>query len=299
MKQEIINIKGMHCGSCVKVIEMELNSLRGVGSIKVILAQDMANVKYNPHEISLDQIKYEINQLGYSTDGTDVSKSNKGRNGNRKAQRPKKEGNTFLQGLMYGLIPHIGCIAFIIGSILGVTVLMNFFKPLLMNRYFFHALVGVSMGFATLSSALYLRKNSLLSWLGVKKKWKYLSIMYGSTIGINLVLFLLIFPLLANVSLDSSAVTGSVVGVAGVGNGMNLGSSTGVNSLTAIKMKVDIPCPGHAPLISNELKSINGVRDIKFSFPNNFAVTYDSEMTSVSEMLALGVFNEYPAEIVH
>ena len=42
-------------------------------------------------------------------------------------------------GLLYGLIPHIGCIAFIIGSILGVTVLMQFFKPLLMNRYFFHS----------------------------------------------------------------------------------------------------------------------------------------------------------------
>jgi len=273
-KEEIINIKGMHCKSCVELIETKLSSLEGIEEIKVNLAKDIAEVKFNPDKISLEKIKSEISKLGYSA-------------GDKEEDKQKKKGKVFLQGLMYGLIPHIGCIAFIIGSILGVTVLMKFFRPLLMNRYFFHALIGISLGFATLSSAFYLKKNGLLSLIGVKKKWKYLSVMYGSTIGINLLLFMLIFPLLANVSIDSSSITGASVGVVGNEN---------IDSL--IKLKVDIPCPGHAPLISQELKTIKGITGIKFSFPNNFDVTYNSEETSKQEMLSLGVFESYKATVI-
>lgn len=191
----------------------------------------------------------------------------------------KKKG--FWQGLVYGLIPHIGCLAFIIGSVLGVTVLMQFFKPLLMNRYFFHALVGLSFGLATLSSVLYLRKIGLLSWQGAKRRWKYLSVMYGSTIGINLLLFLVIFPMLANVSRASP--TGGAVW------------EQGLSSLT---LSVDIPCSGHAPLISNELKTLKGVSEVKFGFPNRFEVGYDKSLVSKEQILGLAVFEEYPAKIV-
>lgn len=192
----------------------------------------------------------------------------------------KKKG--IWQGVAYGLIPHIGCIVFIIGSVLGVTVLMQFFKPLLMNRYFFYILILISLGFATLSSVLYLRKNGILSFAGMKRKWKYLSIMYGSTIGINLLLFLLIFPLLANVSIASNQVTGAI-------------TSTDQNFL---KLQVDIPCSGHAPLISGELKSINGVLDVQFSFPNNFDIKYDPVKTSKQQILSLEVFKTYPATVL-
>ena len=192
----------------------------------------------------------------------------------------------FLQGLVYGIIPHIGCIAFIIGSVLGVTVLMQFFKPLLMNRYFFYILILVSLAFATISAALYLRKNALLSLAGIKRKWKYLLTMYGSTIGINLLLFMVIFPLLANVSVSAPA-TGGVV------KELDLQSD-----LSKIRLKVDIPCPGHAPLISQELKSIDGVADIKFSFPNIFDVRYDASKTSKQQILSLEIFNTYKATVI-
>ncbi|HQM95295.1 MAG TPA: hypothetical protein PLJ66_06380, partial [Methanofastidiosum sp.] len=59
--------------------------------------------------------------------------------------------------MVYGLVPHIGCIGFIVGSVLGVSVLMQFFRPLLMSRYFFYGLVALSLGFATVSVVLYLR----------------------------------------------------------------------------------------------------------------------------------------------
>ncbi len=197
----------------------------------------------------------------------------------------KKESKGLLQGIAYGLIPHIGCIAFIIGSIFGVTILMQYFKPLLMNRYFFHVLILISLGFATLSSALYLKRNGSLSINNAKKRWKYLVTMFGSTIGINLILFMLIFPMLANVSIGGTP-TGTVVADID-------------NELSTLTISVDIPCPGHSPLISNELKTIDGVTDIEFSFPNNFKITYDSAKTSTEEILKLDVFNTYAATIAY
>lgn len=270
MSKKIIKIKGMRCKSCAESIEKKLGSLGGVESVKVILQKDEAEVKFNPNKISLEKIKSEISRLGYSVSG-------------KEERGQKQSGKTFLQGLAYGLIPHIGCIAFVVGSILGVTVLINFFRPLLMNRYFFHALVGVSLGFATLSSAFYLSKNGLLSWEGIRKKWKYLSVMYGSTIGINLLLFMLIFPLLANVSVGLPLLTGAAL------------ASGNENTDSLLKLKVDIPCPGHAPLISQELKNIDGVSSVTFSFPDYFDVIYDPTKTSEQEILSLEVFKTYEA----
>lgn len=191
------------------------------------------------------------------------------------------EKKSILQGIAYGLVPHIGCIAFLIGSILGVTVLTQLFKPLLMTPYFFHILILVSFVFATISSALYLKKNGILSPTGIKRKWKYLSIMYGSTIGVNLLLFVLIFPLLANFSLSPTLPL--------------TGASLANNNM---KLSVDIPCSGHAPLISNELKSINGITGVQFSFPNIFYVSYDSTKTSKQEIISLDVFKTYKASVL-
>ncbi len=273
-KEEKISIGGMHCRSCAEKIEMKLGSLEGVESIKVNLVENKGLVKFNPEKIKLETIKSEIAKLGYSADS--------------KNAKPAKKG--IWEGIMYGLIPHIGCIAFLIGSIFGVTFLMKFFKPLLLSRYFFHALILISLLFATVSSVFYLRKNGFLSWAGIKRKWGYLTTMYGSTIGINLLLFLFIFPMLANVTVSSpvtgNAITGAVAGI----NSQSAG-------LASIQLKVDIPCPGHAPLITNELKTISGVSGIQFSFPNNFDVSYDPARASKQEILALEVFKTYPATV--
>jgi copper chaperone CopZ len=270
IQEDVIDIGGMHCKSCMEKIESKVGSLSGVNFVRASLIENKAIIGYDSSKIKLGEIHRKIRALGYSA-------GNEG---------PEPEGSkmTLAQGVTYALVPHIGCIAFIIGSVLGATLLMEFFKPLLMNRWFFHILVAISIGFATVSSAFYLRKNGLLSVAGAQRKWQYLSTMYGSTIGINLLLFLVIFSMVANVS--SVSATGAIVGV-----DMSAGDSI-------IKMAVDIPCPGHAPLISEELKTIEGIVGVKYSFPNIFDVAYDSSMTSKAEMLSLAVFNEYPATIL-
>jgi hypothetical protein len=122
-----------------------------------------------------------------------------------------------------------------------------------------------------------------LSGLGAKRKWKYLTGMYGSTIGINLLLFLIIFPILANAS--PTNITGGAL-------------SEQAPYVSTIKLQVDIPCSGHAPLITNELKTISGVLGVRFSFPNVLEVTYDNTKTTQQQILALGVFGEYPAKVL-
>jgi copper ion binding protein len=265
-----IDVKGMHCESCIKQIESKIGSLNGIEKIKASLIENKVFVDFNPKIISMEKIKSEIKNLGYSADNDskEVSK--------------KKTG--VWQGIAYGIMPHTACIAFVVGSVLGVTFLTQFFKPLLLNPYFFHILIVISLGFATVSSILYLRNNGLLSSAGAKRKWKYLSTMYGSTIGVNLLLFLIIFPLLANVSIASQPVT----------------SSAGTNSLdlSSMKLSVDITCSGHAPLITQELKTINGVEDIKFSLPNIFDVKYDSAKTTQQQITSLDVFKTYKVTVL-
>lgn len=213
--------------------------------------------------------------------------------------KTKIEGKGIWSGIIYGVTPHIGCIAFIVFSVLGVTTATALFKPLLLNPYFFYILVALSIVFATISALFYLKRHGVFvynktsegtaitfSKEGIKNKWKYLSVLYGTTVGVNLLLFMIIFPLLANVSFPSA---GSLVAAA------ETGSTNGISSLS---LKVDIPCSGHAPLISQELKSIVGVTDVQFSFPNIFNVKYDSTKTSKQQILSLDVFNTYKATLI-
>jgi len=195
--------------------------------------------------------------------------------------QPAKKSEGIVQGIIYGLIPHIGCIAFIFFTIFGVTAATAFFRPLLMSRYFFYILIVFSFVMALISSIIYLYRKKLLSWAGVQKKKKYLGVMFGTTMGVNLLLFLVIFPMLAN--------TGGLTGAA-----------TGVFSSDAqLTLEVDIPCPGHAPLITGVLKEINGVESVQFDFPNKFSVGYNPDETSEEVILSLTVFSEYPAKIIN
>jgi len=197
-----------------------------------------------------------------------------------------------LSGLIYGLLPHIGCIGFIIFSVLGVTTATAIFRPLLLNPYFFHILIALAVFFATIAAAIYLKKNGIFSFQGIKKKKSYLLTLYGTTIGINLFLFMFVFPITANVD-SGFSLTASLIGAFDGSEKLQL---SGSGSL--ITLQVNIPCPGHAPLITGELKRINGVENIIFRFPNLFDVGYDPKQTSIEQIVSLDVFNTYKATVV-
>jgi len=190
-------------------------------------------------------------------------------------KKPTKKSSGFIQGLIYGSIPHAGCIAFILFSVLGVTFAASVFRPLLAKAYFFYAMILISLIFACISAFFYLRKQGGIK--NAKHHKGYLGILFGTTIGISLIMYFFVFPLVAGVSASSGNVVQST------------------NSSEIIKLKVNIPCEGHAPLITDELKKINGVNNIKFSSPNIFEVSYDSLKASKNQILGLDIFKEYKA----
>jgi len=219
-------------------------------------------------------------------------------------EKTKKEG--FLAGLIYGLMPHIGCIGFIIFAVLGVTAATALFKPLLLSPYFFYILVVLSIVFATISAFFYFKRQGLIilnrdrdgwefSFLlsGIKRKWKYLLTLYGTTIAINLILFMVIFPVLTTLDTEEGL---SLTAVANVF--FDREPPIG-NSLPSMTLRVDIPCPGHALLITGELRIIEGVENVSYRFPNKFIVNYNPEKTSEAEMLGLDVFKTYKPTVVN
>jgi len=198
----------------------------------------------------------------------------------------KKETTGFWSGILYGLLPHTFCIGFIAFTVLGVTLAAGFMRQLLLVRSFFFILIGLSLALTTLSALIYLRRAGRLSLSGARSKWKYLSILYGTSVGINVLLFTLIFPAVANLNLTPPAVSAAAAVAAPAATD------------TTVKLAVNIPCAGHAPLITGELRTVAGVKSVAFKVPNLFTVTYDSSQTSLGKITALAVFRDYKARVV-
>jgi len=92
---------------------------------------------------------------------------------------------------------------------------------------------------------------------------------------------MVIFPLTANLTSAS----------------FNTQSYTG--KISILNLQVSIPCPGHAPLIADELKKLNDIIDVKFTFPNYFDISYDSSKVSRQEILSLDVFKTFNTIVVN
>jgi len=201
-----------------------------------------------------------------------------------------KETKGVWSGILYGVLPHTFCILFIVFTILGMTAATAVLKPLLLNAYFFYLLIALSLIFATISATIYLKHNKVLSLRGIKDKWKYLSVLYGVTIFINLILFMVIFPITANFDPEVPFTTAIFTAF---GRGIPSLSEPGF-----LALRVDIPCPGHALLIVREIRTINGVEAVRFKFPNLFDVDYNPEETSKTQVLSLDVFNTFKATTI-
>lgn len=189
-----------------------------------------------------------------------------------------KQKNGLKQGLLYGLIPHTFCILFIIFSILGATSVGFFAKTILLIPNLFSFLIIISLVFATLSAFLYLKKNNCLCLGKIKSKWKYLSTLYGTTLIVNLLIMLIIFPAVAN------------------SQGENLNRPLAASTVNYVE--IGIPCSGHAPLIIDELGKDPGIQTVSFKLPNTFKIVYDPNITSIEKITSYSVFKDFkPSKI--
>lgn len=64
-KEISIPIEGMTCAACAKSIERAVGKLSGVENVSVNFATEKANVRYNPSELRLSEIKQAIAKAGY------------------------------------------------------------------------------------------------------------------------------------------------------------------------------------------------------------------------------------------
>jgi len=191
-----------------------------------------------------------------------------------------KKNRGILSGIMFGLLPHAFCLAFALFSIIGAVTASAFLKRFLLIPNFFLLLTAVSFILATISAVVYLRKSGRLSVSGLKNRWRYILAVYVSTILVNLMIFFVVFPALANMDFSRSP---KVQGQA--------------ENLSELAINVQIPCSGHAPLIIDEIKKNCDVQSVKFLMPNIFYIKYDPNKITPEKVISLEVFKTYKAVI--
>lgn len=202
----------------------------------------------------------------------------------------------FLWGIVYGILPHTFCILFIVFSVIGATAGAAFFGKFLALPWFFPTLIALSFAFATISALFYLRRNKRLSAIGIKNSGKYLLVLYGTTLGVSLLFIYVIFPAVIGMAYNRASEVKTAEQTA---TPQNPSSSVPTQNPQAaaqtalITITVDIPCPGHAPLIIEELKKIDGVTNVTYGNPNVFNIEYDQDKTSKDAILMLEIFKTY------
>lgn len=65
MKTRTISIEGMHCASCVRVIEKALSKIEGVAEANVNLATNQAKVTYDPKKVDDQKLSAAVSSVGY------------------------------------------------------------------------------------------------------------------------------------------------------------------------------------------------------------------------------------------
>jgi len=100
-------------------------------------------------------------------------------------------------GLLFGLIPHSFCIAFLLLSIAGATSATALLGQFLSVPYLSLLLVILSLLLATFSAYIYLKKTGGCSLALVKSKWKYLLTLYASIVVINVIVVFILLPTLS------------------------------------------------------------------------------------------------------
>lgn len=64
--KRIFPIKGMHCASCVRILEKSLSRLDGVSSCAVNLATESASVTYDPQKVKDSDLALAVANVGYT-----------------------------------------------------------------------------------------------------------------------------------------------------------------------------------------------------------------------------------------
>ncbi|HVU06343.1 MAG TPA: heavy metal translocating P-type ATPase [Candidatus Paceibacterota bacterium] len=73
MAENIYKVKGMHCASCVSLIQSKVAKVSGVESVSVGLSSEKAKVVFKDKEVGLNELNSAITPFGYSFEDTTKS----------------------------------------------------------------------------------------------------------------------------------------------------------------------------------------------------------------------------------
>lgn len=63
--ESLIDVSGMHCGSCVRRITKALSTLDGIGEVQASVPEKTVRVRHDPALASVEQIVGAITAEGY------------------------------------------------------------------------------------------------------------------------------------------------------------------------------------------------------------------------------------------
>lgn len=103
------SIQGMHCASCVRLIEKAVGRLEGVQSCSVNLATEKATVNFDPLKVSDDQISSAVSSVGYQVERQQDEDQEKEERGKQlKSLKLKTSISLILGGLiLWGSFPGL------------------------------------------------------------------------------------------------------------------------------------------------------------------------------------------------
>jgi len=118
IRKIIFNIKGMHCASCVRVIENALKKERGVKSANVNLASEKLYLEFDDAKIDIAKVENIIEKLGYKATEETIEEEMHDHRKETKAQEIKKLRNTFIFSVVLGL----PILYLVMGKMIGLPV---------------------------------------------------------------------------------------------------------------------------------------------------------------------------------
>lgn len=66
MKTIKLQIEGMHCDSCGKMISMNLEALEGIAEVKIDQKTKLAEISFDENKVSEEEILKTIRNSGYT-----------------------------------------------------------------------------------------------------------------------------------------------------------------------------------------------------------------------------------------
>ncbi len=149
------DVKGMHCASCVRLIEKSVGRIEGVTACNVNLATNKASVTFDSQKVSDEKIKQAVQNVGYQAFEEVV---------NRSAEEEKKEKQKKLNDLRNKVVVSLSLGLLILwGSFPGLmntapAILQNFWIQLLLATPI-QFWAGLSFYKATISALKYRTAN--------------------------------------------------------------------------------------------------------------------------------------------